>query len=135
MVTLRPPCTFSASLANADRRLSSSWIAGSVVTNAVVIRQIIGKLREAGLVETTTGSCGGTVLARAAAEITLADAYAALDEGSLFGLHANEPNRALPCGPKHPVDPDRRVWRSGCDGTQSARQNDRSQMWLSELIS
>ena len=35
--------------------LTSSWIASSVNTNAVVIRRLVGKLKQANLIETQQG--------------------------------------------------------------------------------
>ena len=67
-----------ALLASTDEPLSSSWIAQSVNTNPVVIRQVVGQLRDAGLVITTPGCTGGARLARDAAQITLDDVYAHL---------------------------------------------------------
>lgn len=47
-------------------------------TNPVVVRRVLGKLREAGLLTSEKGHAGG--LARGPEKITLADVYLALDE-------------------------------------------------------
>ncbi len=78
--------------------VSSAWIAGSVNTNPVVIRQVIGQLREAGLVETIPGSAGGAVLKKNAAEITLKEVYQLVKGDTFFGLHPNKPNSHCPVG-------------------------------------
>jgi len=85
-------------LATSEGPLSSSWIAGSVNTNPVVIRQIVGQLREAGLVETVAGSAGGALLKKDAARITLGDIYGLVKAETLFGLHPSEPNPLCPVG-------------------------------------
>ncbi len=85
-------------LAGAQQPVSSTHIAGSVNTNPVVIRQVIGQLHSAGLVETASGSNGGAKLSKAAAEITLNDVYQVVKSDTLFGLHAKVPNPGCPVG-------------------------------------
>jgi DNA-binding IscR family transcriptional regulator len=69
-----------------------------VNTNPVVIRQIVGRLRDATLVETLPGSTGGTVLNQDPAQITLNDIYQLTKEETFFGLHPNEPSPYCPVG-------------------------------------
>jgi len=83
-------------LAGEDRVLKSDMLAASVNTNPVVIRRIIGSLRDAGLVESTSGPKGGTILAKAPENITLAQIYTAVDNGELFHMHYGGPNKQ--CG-------------------------------------
>lgn len=85
-------------LAKAGRPLSSTMIAGSVNTNPVVIRQIVGQLREVELVETLPGSNGGTALKKEPADITLRDIYRLTKAETFFGLHPNEPSPRCPVG-------------------------------------
>jgi len=79
-------------LSLAEEPLSSSYIASSVNTNPVTIRQMIGVLRAAGIVETIPGSAGGAVLRKPASTITLADVYQITKHDLPFGLHPSQPN-------------------------------------------
>ena len=85
-------------LAGAEKPVSSSHIAGSVNTNPVLIRQIIGQLRDAGLVKTLPGSMGGAKLGRDSTDITRGDVYQVVKSETLFGLHAKPPNPYCPVG-------------------------------------
>lgn len=59
---------------------TSTEIAEHAGTNPVVVRRVLGRLREAGLLTSEKGHSGGWKLARAPEEITLADVFSALDE-------------------------------------------------------
>lgn len=72
-----------------DRFRTSSHIADHAGTNPVVVRRVLGKLREAGLLVSEKGHAGGWRLARNPKNITLADVYLALDE-SLVASDAEE---------------------------------------------
>jgi Rrf2 family protein len=89
-------------LALAQRRgraqLTSDEVAASVNTNAVILRRSLGDLLRAGLVSVRHGAGGGWSLARAPADITLLDVYAAVEQEPLFGLHHSEPNLECPVG-------------------------------------
>lgn len=73
--------------------VTSERIAGSVNTNPVVVRRIVGALRNAGLVTVQPGVGGGAQLARHPEAITLREVFAAVEEGKeLFSVHPH------PCG-------------------------------------
>lgn len=77
-----------------DGLQSSSKIAESLESNPVLVRRILGSLRDAGMVSSVEGSGGGWRLARAAEEISLYDAYAAVESGEvLLPVHAHPPSR------------------------------------------
>ena len=79
--------------------LTSEYMAGSVNTNAAVVRRILSMLARAGLTRARLGAGGGTVLARSAEEITLKDVYRAVEcEKHLFALHHEKPNPKCPIG-------------------------------------
>jgi Rrf2 family protein len=78
---------------------TSEWIAESVNTNPVVIRRVIGKLRNAGLIQVRRG-LGGATLQKSLIDITLLDVYKAVEvveEGELFQFH-EKPNPNCPVG-------------------------------------
>ena len=78
---------------------TSEWIAGSVNTNPVIIRRVLGKLKKAGLVNVRSGT-GGAYLIKELENITLFDIYQAVEvvkEDELFHLH-EQPNPKCPVG-------------------------------------
>ena len=79
--------------------VTSERIAASVNTNPVVVRRIVGALRNAGMVNVQPGVGGGATLAREPEEITLLDVYRAVEDGDeLFSLHPSEPSRSCNVG-------------------------------------
>ncbi len=72
-----------------DEIRTSADIAEHAGTNPVVVRRVLGKLREADILTSEKGHAGGWRLARQPDEITLADVYLALDE-SLIATTADE---------------------------------------------
>ena len=78
--------------------ITSEYIAGSVNTNPVVIRRILGALRAGGLVTAQTGNGGGWRLAAPPAAITLREVYRAVEDEPLFALHHRAPSTACPVG-------------------------------------
>ena len=66
--------------AEPGRVRTSSVIAEHAGTNPVVVRRVLGRLREAGLLTSEKGHAGGWRLAKSPTNITLADVYLALDE-------------------------------------------------------
>ncbi|MFI1281166.1 MULTISPECIES: Rrf2 family transcriptional regulator [unclassified Streptomyces] len=79
-----------------DHIVTSDQIASSVNTNPVVIRRVLGSLRDAGLVVSQRGQGAGWRLARAPETITLRDVYLAVEPDPLIALHAATPNQECP---------------------------------------
>lgn len=74
---------------NKETASSSEFIAGSVNTNAAVIRKIMGMLKKAGLIDVQPGVAGAK-LSRELSEITLFDIYKAVnvvEVNELFSIH------------------------------------------------
>lgn len=82
-----------------SEKVTSSFLAASVGANPVIIRNVMGKLKEAGIIEISQGK-SGIELAKKLDEITLFDVYKAVDcvggEG-LFHFHEN-PSPDCPVG-------------------------------------
>jgi Rrf2 family protein len=74
----------------------SDYIAGSVGTNPVVVRRILGSLARAGLVTSRPGSTGGYRLSDDPATVTLRRIYLAVDEARIFDLHPLSPATTCP---------------------------------------
>ncbi|MEK4248644.1 Rrf2 family transcriptional regulator [Paenibacillus sp. FSL W7-1287] len=84
---------------NKDGVSTSEFIANSVNTNPVVIRKIIGMLKQAQLVHVRPGIAGAE-LAKKISDITLLDVYKAVQvvsENELFSIH-DQPNPQCPVG-------------------------------------
>ena len=81
-------------------RVNSEFLAGSTGVNPVIIRTVISRLREAGIVKTQRGSSGAELL-KPLSEITFYDIYKAVDsvdeEEGLFHFH-EQPNPDCPVG-------------------------------------
>jgi Rrf2 family protein len=77
--------------AEPDVLQTSEDMARKLNTNPVVVRRVFLQLQRDGLVKSVKGPSGGTRLGRPAKEITLADAYRALDGSDIF--HTNQMGR------------------------------------------
>ena len=82
--------TLSHMAGNPERVRTSFDIAEHAGTNPVVVRRVLGKLREAGLLTSEKGHAGGWRLAHKPQDITLADVYLALDERMVATGEVNE---------------------------------------------
>lgn len=75
-----------------EEPLSSQEMSESVKSNPVVIRRVLGRLRDASLVTSLEGSGGGWQLVRSPEKVTLLDVYSAVEKDPLFSLHAHPPS-------------------------------------------
>lgn len=82
-----------------DTKVTSNFLAGSTNTNPVIVRKILGQLKNASLVEVVRGT-GGAFLAKPPEDISFLDIYQAVEcveRGELFHFHEN-PNEKCPIG-------------------------------------
>lgn len=73
---------------------TSEQLAASANTSPVVVRRLLGMLRDAGLVVAHAGRGGGAALARPPSKISMLDVFRAVDEPVLFAMNPNRPNPA-----------------------------------------
>jgi len=81
--------TLSHMAGDPDRVRTSADIADHAGTHPVVVRRVLGKLREVGLLTAEKGHAGGWKLAVPADSISLADVYLALGEQLVSGVTQN----------------------------------------------
>ncbi len=111
-------------------RVTSEFLSGSTGVNAVIIRNVLAQLRNAGIVSTRQGS-GGAHLAKTLDEITLYDIYQAVDcvdEEGIFHFHEN-PNAECPVGRNIHKVMDGRLSKA-----QKAFENELKATALSEIV-
>ena len=90
--------TLSHMAGDPNRVRTSADIAEHAGTNPVVVRRVLGRLREEGLLISVKGHAGGWKLARLPQEITLADVYLALDESLVA---ATDKDQVPSCSVEH----------------------------------
>ena len=111
-------------------RVTSDFLSGSTGVNAVIVRNVLGQLRNAGIVETRQGS-GGAHLAKSLDEITLYDIYKAVDcvdDEGLFHFHEN-PNADCPVGQNIHKAMDGRL-----EAAQAALENELKSTTLAQVV-
>lgn len=109
---------------------TGDFIAGSVNTNPVIIRKIMGLLKKAGFIEVRPG-VGGASLVKELEEISLLDVYRAVevaDDADLFSFH-NHPNPACPVGANIES-----VLRGELLAAQAAMEQRLAQVTLKQLV-
>lgn len=82
-----------------SQKVTSDFLAGSIGSNPVIIRNIMGQLKEAGLIDIKRGP-GGVTLEKKLTDISFLDIYKAVETNSeevLFRFHEN-PNLLCPIG-------------------------------------
>ena len=82
-----------------SEKVTSSFLAESVGANPVIVRNVMGNLKEAGMIEISQGK-SGISLAKSLDDITFYDVYKAvncIDSKGLFHFH-EDPNTNCPVG-------------------------------------
>lgn len=111
-------------------KVTSNFLAGSVGANPVIVRGVMGNLKEAGIIDISQGKSGIT-LVRPLEEITMYDIYEAVDcvsEEGLFHFHEN-PNANCPVGRNIHKSVDGRLL-----SVQRAMENELKGITLSEIV-
>ncbi|MBU3202329.1 Rrf2 family transcriptional regulator [Clostridium estertheticum] len=82
-----------------SEKVTSNILAGSIGVNPVIVRNVMGNLKEAGIINISQGK-SGISLARGLNEISFYDIYKAVDcvdDEGIFHFHEN-PNPECPIG-------------------------------------
>ena len=82
-----------------SEKVTSNLLAGSIGVNPVIVRNVMGNLKEAGIINISQGKTGIS-LARGLNEISFYDIYKAVDcvdDEGIFHFHEN-PNPECPIG-------------------------------------
>lgn len=82
--------------------ITSDVLAEMLMTNPVVVRRTLAKLRTLGYVDSSKGHRGGWSLTRPLHEITLLDIHRALGEGSVFTIGLTDEHQN--CAIEHAVN-------------------------------
>ncbi|EFH85301.1 Rrf2 family transcriptional regulator [Ktedonobacter racemifer] len=90
--------TWMALASQQQEIMTSDQIAGSVNTNPVFIRRILGRLHKAHLVNVHHGTSAGWTLAQPPEKISLLEVYQAVEQEPLFELHHTPPNQGCVVG-------------------------------------
>ncbi len=81
-----------------EERVTSAFLAMSIGTNPVVIRRLMARLRERGLVTSKGAAGGGWMLAKPAAKVSLKSVRCALEDEVAMRMHKKQPNPKCPVG-------------------------------------
>ena len=109
--------------------VGSATLADSVNANPTFVRKSLSKLSKAGLVVTTRGKNGASVLARPAKQITLFDIYRASEAPRAFAIHS------YPVEKRCPVSRNLKECMSAVlSQTQKSFENSLAQITLADLI-
>lgn len=111
-------------------KVTSNFLAGSVGANPVIVRNVMGNLKEAGIIDISQGKSGIT-LAKKLDDITFYDIYKAVDSVSdegLFHFHEN-PNANCPVGRNIHKAVDEKLLK-----VQQAMEAEMKQVTLSDVV-
>ena len=111
-------------------KVTSNFLAGSVGANPVLVRNVMGNLKEAGIIDISQGK-SGISLAKRLDDITFYDIYRAVDSVSdegLFHFHEN-PNTNCPVGRNIHKAVDEKLLK-----VQQAMEAEMKQITLSDVV-
>lgn len=78
------------------KRATSEYLASSIRTNPTVIRRLVSRLADAGLLHSYKGKSGGIELAKKPVEISLRDIYSAVLDKQLIQTPDKAPKKQCP---------------------------------------
>ena len=113
-----------------DDKVTSSVLAGSIGVNPVIVRNVMGNLKEAGLISISQGR-SGISLAKKPGQITFYDVYKAVDsvnDDGLFHFHEN-PNPECPIGKNI-----HKAMDSKLDRVQKRMEDEMKQITLADVM-
>ena len=113
-----------------SEKVTSNFLAGSVGANPVIVRNVMGNLKEAGIIAISQGK-SGISLAKELDEITFYDVYKAVDcvdDSGLFHFHEN-PNINCPVGRNIHSAMDEKLQR-----VQSIMENELSCITMADVV-
>ena len=85
-------CWLELSRQRGNPVLTSEQVAASLASHPVLMRRVLGDLRDADLVTSGRGPGAGWSLAKPAQDITLLNVWHAMGREEAFALHPHEPN-------------------------------------------
>lgn len=113
-----------------DEKVTSSVLAGSIGVNPVIVRNVMGNLKEAGLIGVSRGR-SGISLTKTPEQITFYDVYKAVgsvNDDGLFHFHEN-PNPECPIGRNI-----RKALNSKLERVQKCMEDEMSQITLADVM-
>mgnify|MGYP000610685363 FL=1 len=113
-----------------SEKVTSNFLAGSVGANPVIVRNVMGNLKESGIIAISQGK-SGISLAKELDEITFYDVYKAVDcvdDEGLFHFHEN-PNINCPVGRNIHSAMDEKLQR-----VQSIMENELSRITMADVV-
>ena len=113
-----------------SEKVTSNFLAGSVGANPVIVRNVMGNLKESGIIEISQGK-SGISLAKELDKITFYDVYKAVDcvdDEGLFHFHEN-PNINCPVGRNIHSAMDEKLQR-----VQSIMENELSRITMADVV-
>ena len=113
-----------------SEKVTSNFLAGSVGANPVIVRNVMGNLKESGIIAISQGK-SGISLAKELDEITFYDVYKAVDcvdDEGLFHFHEN-PNINCPVGKNIHIAMDAKLHR-----VQSIMENELNRITMADVV-
>jgi len=113
-----------------SEKVTSNFLAGSVGANPVIVRNVMGNLKESGIIAISQGK-SGISLAKELSKITFYDVYKAVDcvdDEGLFHFHEN-PNINCPVGRNIHSAMDEKLQR-----VQSIMENELSRITMADVV-